>query len=128
MFEWLAAAVGVGALVWLISVPVGRLLGPGVEAALVEAPAILPPGVPFGATLVPVMILPDGRAIRQFDLQTRLVQVLPDRTLSAQILKTQGQFGERLTRTYTIDGAKFYVVSERTERGGPLRISGIYLP
>ena len=41
------------------------MLGPRVEAALVDAPAALPPGIPAGATSVPVMLLLDGREIRQ---------------------------------------------------------------
>ena len=35
-FEWLAAAAGVAGLIWLLSVPVQRLIGPRVDAALVE--------------------------------------------------------------------------------------------
>ena len=128
LFEWLAAALGVALLIWLLSVPVQRILGPGVEAALVEAPATLPPGVPTGATMVPVMILPDGREIRQFDLQARLLQVLPDKPRSDSVARSEGQFGERLTYTYTINDTTFYLVCERTEPGGPMRVSSIYLP
>ena len=128
LFEWVAAAFGVAGLIWLLSVPVQRLLGPGVEAALVEAPATLPPGVPYGATMIPLMILPDGREIRQFDLCARLLQLLPDKALSAPVLRSDSQFGERQMRTYAINGTRFYAVCERTEPGGPARISGVYLP
>jgi hypothetical protein len=98
--EWVAAAVAVLALIWLISVPVQRMLGPRVEATL-DAPAALPPGVPAGAANVPVMLLLDGREIRH---------------------------GELHTRAYSVAGVKFYVVCERMEQGGPLRVSGVYLP
>lgn len=128
LFEWMAAAFGVALLIWVLSVPVQRVLGPGVEAALVEAPATLPPGVPAGATMVPVMILPDGREVRQFDLQARLLQVLPDKPARDSVVRSDGQFGERQTYAYTINGTRFYLVCERIEPRGPVRVSGIYLP
>jgi hypothetical protein len=126
-FEWLAAAGGVAALVWLISVPVQRVLGPRVEASI-DAPAPLPPGVPGGATNVPVVLLLDGREIRHGELHSRLVQVLPEKLVDGPIVRSNGELGERHTRAYTINGMKFYIVCERVEPGGPLRISGIYLP
>jgi hypothetical protein len=128
LFEWAAAALGVIGLIWLLSVPVQRMIGPRVEAALVDSPTPLPPGVPTGATTVPVMLLVDGRGVRVGDLQTRLVQMLPDKLMSGAIVRSPGEFGDRQTRTYVIDRTKFYVVCERRERGGPLRVSGIYLP
>jgi hypothetical protein len=128
LFEWLAAAAGVAGVIWLVSVPVQRILGPRVEAALVETPATLPPGVPGGATSVPVMLLLDGREIRNGELQTRLFQLLPRKLVDGPVLRSNGEFGERQTMTYVVSGTKFYVVCERTDRGGPMRISGIYLP
>jgi hypothetical protein len=125
--EWVAAAVGVLALVWLISVPVQRILGPRVEAAL-DAPAALPPGVPAGAANVPVMLLLDGREIRYGELHTRLDQVLPEKLADGAPVRSVGEYGDRHTRAYTVDGVKFYVVCERMEPGGPLRVSGVYLP
>jgi hypothetical protein len=127
VFEWTAAALGVALLMWMLLVPVQRLLGPGVEAAKVDTHAALPPGVGPGATSVPVMLLLDGREIRQGDLHTRLLQVLPEKLVSAPILRSAGEYGERQTRTYLLTGTKFYVVCERSEPGGPMRVSGIYL-
>lgn len=128
LFEWLAAAIGVAGLIWILSVPVQRMIGPGVEAALVDTPAPLPPGVPAGATSVPVILLLDGREIRHGELQTRLRQALPQKLMSGPILRSNGEFGERQTLTYVVNDTKFYVVCERMDRGGPMRISGIYLP
>ena len=125
--EWIAAAAGVAALVWLISVPVQRLIGPRVEASI-DAPEALPPGVPGDAKNVPVILLQDGREIRHGELHSRLVQVLPDRLITSPILRSNGQFGERHTRGYDVNGMRFYVVCERPEPGGPMRIAGIYLP
>jgi hypothetical protein len=126
-FEWLVAAMGVGAVVWLVSVPVQRLLGPRVEASPVEEPAPVPPGVPPGATNVPVIYLLDGREIRQGELHTRLVKLLPDELSTGPPIRAVATFGERQTRSYRVDGAQFYVVCERVEAGGPMRVAAIYL-
>ena len=68
LLEWTAAAFGVMALLWVISVPVQRLLGPRVEAAIVnESHAVVPSGVPASALKVPLVLLLDGREIRQGD-------------------------------------------------------------
>ena len=127
LFEWMAAAAGVAAVVWLISVPVQRILGPRAEASI-EAPPAMPPGVPGDAANVPVMLLLDGREIRHGELHNRLVQLLPEGLVDGPIVRSNGAFGERHTRAYNVNGMKFYVVCERSEPGGPLRISGIYLP
>jgi hypothetical protein len=126
-FEWATAAAGVALVVWLLSVPVQRMLGPGVEASI-DAPTPLPPGVPGGAANVPVMMLLDGREIRHGDLHSRLVQLLPEKLVDGPILRSSGEFGERHTRAYLANGMRFYVVCERREPGGPLRVAGIYLP
>lgn len=126
-FEWIAAAGGVLGLVWLISVPVQRLIGPRVEASI-DAPAPLPPGVPGGASSVPVMLLLDGREIRHGDLHSRLVQILPEKLVDGPVVRSNSELGDRHTRAYVVNGMKFYVVCERTEPGGPMRIAGIYLP
>jgi hypothetical protein len=127
-FEWMAAAVGALAVVWVLSVPVQRLMGPQVEAALVEEATAAPPGVPAGATNVPVMYLLDGREIRHGELHTRLSQKLPDELVTGPVARSQGPFGARQTRAYTVDGTRFYVVCERVEAGGPMRVTAIYLP
>jgi hypothetical protein len=127
-FEWVAAATGVAAMVWLLSVPVQRLIGPRVEAALVEPTTTLPPGIPAGATNVPVILTLDGREIRHGELHTRLVQLLPEKLVTNPIVRSNAEYGERHTRAYLVDGLRFYVVCERGEPGGPLRVAGIYLP
>ena len=117
-FEWLAAALGVGALIWVVSVPVQRLMGPGVEAAPGEEPSAAPAGIPPGATSVPVMFLLDGREIRHGELHTRLRQMLPDELVTGPVIRGEGPNGERQTRAYMVDGARFYVVCERASRAG----------
>lgn len=126
VFEWLAAALAVSGLAWTVSGPLLRLMGPRAEAALVDQKG-LPPGVPTGATVVPVILLPNGKELRLGDVHARLEDVLPTR-LASDPHVSEGAFGARQTRTYTLAGTKFYVVCERTEPNGPMRVSGIYLP
>ena len=127
LLEWVAAALAVVGLVWIISGPVQRMLGPRVDASLIEHKA-LPPGVPAGATVVPVMLLPDGRELRQGDSHTRLEEVLPTRLADGTPHVSEGQFGPRYTRTYAMSGTKFYVVCEKDEPNGSMKVAGIYLP
>ncbi len=127
-FEWLVAATGVIALIWVLSVPVQRLIGPRVDAALVDVPTASPPGVPAGATNVPVVMLLDGREIRTGDLQSRLTTLLPEKLADGPAHVSSGEFGERHTRAYLVDGTRLYIVCERLERGGPMRVTGVYIP
>ena len=128
LFEWVAAALCVGGVLWLVSVPLQQLSGPRVDAALVDIREKLPPGVPYGAASVPVMLLEDGRAIRIGDLEAALQKVLPNGAADGPPHISVGEFGDRLTRAYRVSGSRVYVVSERSERGGPPRVAGIYLP
>jgi hypothetical protein len=41
---------------------------------------------------------------------------------------SSGTFGERTLRGYAHRQTRFYVVSERTEPGGPVRVTAIYVP
>lgn len=128
VFEWLAAALAVVLLVWLVSVPIQRVLGPRVEAALIEAPTAVPPGVPASATSVPLILLLDGREIRQGDPMSQVDSILPESLAEGAPLLSTGGLGERRTRAYVADSARFYIVSERLEPGGPIKVSGIYVP
>jgi hypothetical protein len=130
LFEWAAAALAVLVLLWLVSVPIQRTFGPRLQAAIAEVDlgSDRPPGVPAGATLVPVMLLLDGREVRQGDLHTRLETLLPATLAEGPPVVSSGQFGNRHTRTYRIDGTQVYVVCERTEPNGQMKVAGIYLP
>ncbi len=130
LFEWMAAALCAVAVLWIISVPVQRVVGPGVQAAIAEADVsnATPPGVPAGATIVPVMLMLDGGEIRQGDLRSKVDELLPPQMASGPAVISSSQFGERHTRAYVINDAKFYVVCERMEPNGQMKVSGIYLP
>lgn len=128
LVEWAAAALGVMALVWIVSVPLQRSLGRRGEAAVAQVNTAAPPGVPAAATNVPVMLLLDGREIRVGDLRARLDEVLPPQLADGPPHVSRAQFGDRHSRAFIVDGARFYVVCERTEPNGAMRVSGIYLP
>jgi hypothetical protein len=125
--EWLVAALAVVGLLLLISGPLRRMMGPRVEASLVDQ-RDLPPGIPTSATVLPVMLLPDGRELRHGDPHARLEQVLPTRLADGPPQVSNGAFGDRVTRTYILSGVRFFVVCERSEPNGPMKVSGIYLP
>ena len=127
VFEWMAAALGVAGLVWVLSVPLQHLSGPRVDAALVDVREKLPPGVPSGATSVPVMLLLDGRSLKIGDLESKARALLPQSRLQGPPLVTANEFGDRSTSAYVIDGSRLYVVCERTERGGPMRVAGVFV-
>ena len=130
LVEWFLAAAAVVVVVWVISVPIQRALGPSVQAAMSDADLVpnTPPGVPSGATLVPVLLLLDGREVRQGDLHSRLDSVLSPKLADGPAMLSTAQFGERHTRAYIINGSKIFIVCERTEPNGPMRVAGIYLP
>jgi len=128
LFEWLAAAVGVVGLIWVLAGPVQHLTGPRVDAALVDVREKVPPGVPSGATSVPVLLLLDGRSLRVGLLESQLRVLLPETAADGPAYVTSNEFGDRSTRPYKVDGVRFYVVCERSERGGPMRLSGVFVP
>ncbi len=125
--EWAAAIACVLGLIWVISVPVQRLTGPRVEAALVDVADRLPPGVPAGAAMVPVLLLLDGRSIRVGDLESKVKAVLPERLADGPPLLSTGDFGERRLRAYLVNGTRVHVLFDRAERGEPLKVSGLYV-
>jgi hypothetical protein len=127
LFEWLAAALGVAGLVWVLSVPLQHLSGPRVDAALVDLREELPPGVPNGATSVPVMLLLNGGTLRVGDLESKVRSILPDSAQQARPLVTANEFGDRTTYSYVVDGSRVSIVCERSERGGPMRVAGVFV-
>jgi hypothetical protein len=128
--EWLAAAAVVGLVLWIVSVPIQRAVGPRLQAAMADAGLVqdTPPGVPSGAMLVPVMLLLDGREVRQGDLRTHLDTILPPKFAEGPPVVSSASYGERHARGYRINGTKIFVVCERAEPNGPMRVAGIYLP
>ena len=127
LFEWVAAALGVLALIWLLS----RCRCSDCSARSVRGRArrrarpTLPPGVPAGATSVPVMLMLDGREIRQGDLHTTADADAAGETAPTVRRTAAPASSASATRAPTSSTAsRFYVVCERLEPGGPMRVSG----
>jgi hypothetical protein len=129
--EWAAAALCVVVLGWVLSVPVQRVVGKRVHAALVDVGMEYndtPPGVPAGSTVVPVMLLLDGREIRHGELRAKVDELLPERFATRPPKISAARFGPRHTREYVVDGVRFFVVCEPMEPNGQMKVAGIYLP
>jgi hypothetical protein len=127
LVEWVAAAAAVALLLWAVSAPFNRVVGRGVQAVTgVELPHA-PPGVPAGATMVPVLLLADGREVRQGDLRSQVDELLPPELAEGPPVVTQAPFGDRHTRAFRINGSQVFVVCEQSDDGA-MRVSGIYLP
>jgi hypothetical protein len=127
--EWALAAAVAAAGIWFVAAPIQGLWGSRDEIPMpLLAPASLPPGLPASATSVPVMLLLDGREVRQGDLRSKVDALLPDSLALGPPHVSVGDFGDRHTRGYLVDGTRFFIVCERTEPGGPMRVSGVYLP
>ena len=54
--------------------------------------------------------------------------LLPDSLAEGAPLLSTGGLGERRTRAYVADSARFYVVCERLEPGGPMKCRGYTFP
>jgi hypothetical protein len=130
LVEWLAAAAAVALVLWMVWMPVQRAIGPRLQAAIPAAYLVqsTPPGVPASATMVPVLLLEDGREVRQGDLRSQLDAVISPALGEGPPVVSSAQFGERHTRAYRIDGVQIYIVCEPSEPDGPMRVAGIYLP
>ncbi|MGE0042786.1 MAG: hypothetical protein AB7H88_10530 [Vicinamibacterales bacterium] len=126
MAEWVVALAAFGAVGWMLYGPIQGWLGQP-PAALVETVDPRPDGVPAAATPVALLVFLDGRELRVGDPTSTLNALVDETMADGPPQVTQGPFGDRQLRAYERDGTRFFVVSERTEPGGPVRVSGIYL-
>ena len=130
--EWLLAAgflcclLGVGALL------VQELRGPVTpprSAPLARAlPTSMPPAVPSRAVSVPVLPFKDGKEVKVGDTVPVVAATLGRAAEVGRQEVDRGSLGERLTRFYEYDGARFILVFEPLERDGEARLAAIYLP
>lgn len=125
--EWVVAAALLIGLAWFTSDYALRWLVRRSDPA-VEAVVGVPPGVPPGAISVPVLMLLDDREIRVGLTHEELERVLGSRLAVGESRTSNGAFGPRTTQQYDDRGTRFFVTTERTEEGGPVKVTGIYLP
>jgi hypothetical protein len=127
LVEWAAAAVVAMAVLWLGFTWIGPWLAQGPAPAAVEANEV-PEGVPNGAQSVALLVLVDGTRIRVGETQSDIHARLGDLKDDPAPRVSKGPFGDRLTRSFERQGTEFFLVCERTEPGGPVKVARIYLP
>lgn len=128
VLEWLgAAAILLGAL-WLVSGHLGDWVGPRPGVVAEDDADDEVPGIPPGATQVPLLVLLDGTEIRVGDAHARLLNVLDEKLATGPSETTYGDSGERWVRAYRHGTTRFIVVCERDQPSEPLKVTGIYLP
>lgn len=127
VIEWGVAATVLAGLGWFSSDIARSWIARRSEPA-VEVISGVPPGVPTGATSVPLLLLLDGREIKTGMTQTELRKVVGARLAVGEPHLSDGEVGERITQAYDDRGTRFYITTERTEPNGVMRVTGIYLP
>jgi len=128
ILEWLVAIALLGGGTWILAGPLQQWLGPRPWGTSTEAISATPPGVPARASSVALLVFLDGRELRVGQPQSALNALVDDSMADGPVRVAEGTFGDRLVRAYLRDGTRFHVVIERTEAGGPVRVSAIYLP
>lgn len=130
VLEWACAAAVIVAIV-----AVARLMLHELPAATVTSPvsadgpqpAATPAGVPERAVHVPLLLLPDGLAIRVGDLASSVLAALgPQADIGNASVEPTGT-GERRTHIYDHAGVRFALVFERADATADLRVSAIYV-
>ncbi len=129
--EWIVAAGVVATVATLGSIVAREIrtvnpVTPVIAGESLPDPPV-PAGVPSRAVSVPMLLLPEGRAVRVGDrldaIDVRLAgasEIRPPAVESAAA-------GERMTRFYEYAGTRFVLVFEPFERKGAPRIAAIYL-
>ena len=95
-----------------------------------EAPALAaaaPAAVPPRAVSVPVLLLPDGNAVRVGETLSDVAARLGRQAEAGAQAVERAPHGERLTRFYEHAGSRFVLVFEPFERGAEPKVAAIYL-
>ena len=132
VLEWAVAVVlilatlAVGAIVvreFRTVAAVTPVIADEVPAAVLPAPA----GVPARAVSVPVLLLPDGLAVRVGETLAQIAARLGRQAEVGMESVERAPNGERVTRFYEHGGSRFVLVFEPFEREAEPRIAAIYL-
>jgi hypothetical protein len=91
------------------------------------APAPAPAAVPPRAVSVPVLLLPDGNAVRVGETLSEVAARLGRQAEAGAQAVERAPNGERLTRFYEHAGARFVLVFEPFERNAEPQVTAIYL-
>jgi hypothetical protein len=132
IFEWALAVLLLVSAGWLATHALAALRSvpvlPAIEAVARPIEATVPPAVPGRAVSVPVLPFKNGKELRVGETMPAVAQRLGRAAELGVQDVDRGAFGERLTRFYEYEGARFILVFEPLEQGGDARLTAIYLP
>ena len=132
VLEWVLAAafilvaLAVGSLVvreFRTVSAVTSIIAREAPAPVAAAPAAVPPR----AVSVPVLLLPDGNAVRVGETLSDVAARLGRQAEAGAQAVERAPNGERLTRFYEHAGSRFVLVFEPFERNAEPKVAAIYL-
>jgi hypothetical protein len=129
--EWAVAAAAIVAIVALASFADRQVRSvtavTPVIAREAPAPAIAPPAaIPPGAISVPLLLLGDGTKIDLGETASQVsARLRPSAEIAAPAVE-RAPHGERVTRTYELQGIRFRLVFEAFDKGAEPRVAAIY--
>jgi hypothetical protein len=133
VLEWALAAVCIVAALAVGSLVVREVRTvTAVSTSVIanEAPAPRPPApaaVPPRAVSVPILLLPDGKAVRVGESLSDVAARLGRQAEAGAQSVERAPNGERLTRFYEHEGSRFVLVFEPFERDAEPQVAAIYL-
>ncbi|MGE3277911.1 MAG: hypothetical protein AB7O67_22580 [Vicinamibacterales bacterium] len=125
--EWATALLLFAVAGWAVSGPVSSWIAS--DRPVVPAPVeeTRPDGIPAGAAPAALLVFLDGRELRVGEPVSSLNALVTEAMADGPAHVARGEYGDRLTRAYTRAGTRFWVVTERLEPGGVVKVAGIYL-
>jgi hypothetical protein len=131
LVEWLAALtciLAVGAIGSVLMRDISTVTAVAPVIAHEEAPPDPPATVPPRSVSVPVILLPDGSALRVGDTAAAVSAHLgPDAEVAPPAIDRTTS-GQRVTRFYARNGQRYVVVLQPLAADGEVRVAAIYLP
>src|SRR4051812_28767706 len=130
--EWVLAAAFLACVIAVGVLIVGELRAAPMPPRAAPVARVLstsvPPSVPARAVSVPALPFQDGKEIKVGDSVSAVATTLGRAAELGRQDVDRGSLGERLTRYYEYDGARFILVFEPFELQGEAKLSAIYLP
>jgi hypothetical protein len=125
--EWITASIFLVATLVVGSLIVRELRVPSTLPAAATLPqSVVQPTVPSDAVSAPTLVLGNGVELAVGEPVATAESKLAAATL-ADRTSERGPLGPREIRFYNLAGTRFIIVVEPFERGGEMRIAGIYL-
>jgi hypothetical protein len=123
--DWLMAAAFLVGTVLVALLIVRELRGAGASAPSSAIPAAA--AIPAEAVSVPALAMGEARELRVGDSAVDALERLGQKVTLLSKITERGPLGDREVRSYQLAGTRFILVLEPFERGGELRVAGIYL-